>query len=102
MVKITNIRKRAERTQEKVKQLINNLPQEKALANPCMENISLLESQLNYHWDSEISREIENYSLFDHFNMEKMTPHFLKIAKCTKPDKKLTNIKNDNNTDFMT
>ena len=67
-----------------------------------MENISLLKSQLNYHWDSEISREIENYSLFDHFNMEKMTPHFLKIAKCTKPDKKLTNIKNDNNTDFMT
>ena len=85
---------------EKINQLVNTLTQEKFSANPCMEKIFTLESQLNAHWDGEISREIENYSLFEHINMEKMTPHFLKIAKCTKPDTKLTDIKTDDNNDF--
>ena len=85
---------------EKINQLVNNLTHKKSLANPCTDKISLLESQLNAHWDGEISREIENYSLFEHINMEKMTPHFLKIAKCTKPDTKLTDIKTDDNNDF--
>ena len=49
-----------------------------------------------------MSREIEQYSLFEHVNMEKMTPHFLKLAKCSKPDNKLTDILNDNNSDFVT
>ena len=85
---------------EKINQLVNNLTHKKSLANPCTDRISLLESQLNAHWDGEISREIKNYSLFEHINMVKMTPHFLKIAKCTKPDTKLTDIKTDDNNNF--
>ena len=32
----------------------------------------------------EMTKEIEKYSLFEHLNMEKITPHFLKLAKCTR------------------
>ena len=56
---------------------------------------------LNNYWDNEMTREIESYSLFEHVNMEKMTPHFLKLAKNTQPDNKLSDIKKDDNSDFI-
>ena len=48
-----------------------------------------------------MTREIESYSLFEHVNMEKMTPHFLKLAKNTQPDNKISDIKKDDNSDFI-
>ena len=56
---------------------------------------------LNNYWDNEMTREIESYSLFEHVNMEKMTPHFLKLAKNTQPDNKISDIKKDDNSDFI-
>ena len=76
------------------------LANEKNGDNPNLDTIVRLESRLNLYVDSEMSREIEKYSLFEHVNMEKMTPHFLKLAKCTKPDNLLVDIKNDRGEDF--
>ena len=67
----------------------------KASENQNLETIADLESKINLYYDAEMTREIEKYSLFEHINMEKMTPHFLKLAKCTKPDSLLCDI-NDN------
>ena len=49
-----------------------------------------------------MGREIEHYSLFEHVNMEKVTPHFWKLAKCSKPDYKLSDIKKEDGSDFGT
>ena len=47
-----------------------------------------------------MTKEIEKYSLFEHLNMEKMTPHFLKLAKCTRPDSLLKDIKKPDGSNF--
>ena len=76
------------------------LAHEKSAVTPDCDKINVLESRLNNYWDEEMGREIEHYSLFEHVNMEKMTPHFLKLAKCTKPDYKLSDIKKEDGSDF--
>ena len=82
------------------KTLCCDLALAKESATQCADTIARLESRINSYVDAEMTREIEKYSLFEHINMEKMTPHFLKLAKCTKPDHRLTDIKNDNNVAF--
>ena len=47
-----------------------------------------------------MTKEIEKFSLFEHLNMEKMTPHFLKLAKCTRPDSLLKDIKKPDGSNF--
>ena len=54
--------------------------------------VDRLEREIDSYNENELIRELEHYSLFEHINMEKMTPHFLKLAKCTKPDSKLADI----------
>ena len=78
-----------------IKSLCMKLASAKASENQNLETIADLESKINLYYDAEMTREIEKYSLFEHINMEKMTPHFLKLAKCTKPDSLLCDI-NDN------
>ena len=43
---------------------------------------------------------MEHYALFEHINMEKMTPYFLKLAKSTKPDHKISDILDCNRQPF--
>ena len=85
---------------ENLKNLTEALAQEKSFPVQCADTIANLETKLNNYIDSELSREIEFYSLFEHVNMEKMTPHFLKLAKNTQPDNKLTDINYDDNSEF--
>ena len=85
---------------ENLKNLTETPAQEKSFPVQCADTIAKLETKLNNYIDNELSREIEFYSLFEHVNMEKMTPHFLKLAKNTQPDNKLTDINYDDNSEF--
>ena len=85
---------------ENVEGLIMELTQVKSSPDPCTETINRLETRLNIHWEEEMTREMETYSLFEYVNMEKMTPHFLKLAKNTQPDSKLLDITRDDNSAF--
>ena len=64
--------------------LCNNLAVAKTLTPQCQDTIAAMEARINIYFDNEMTKEIEKYSLFEHLNMEKMTPHFLKLAKCTR------------------
>ena len=86
---------------DNINDLIKTLATEKTSLTPNIDKITNLETVLNNYWDNEMTREIESYSLFEHVNMEKMTPHFLKLAKNTQPDNKLSDIKKDDNSDFI-
>ena len=63
--------------------------------------VDRLEREIDAYYENELVRELEHYSLFEHINMEKMTPHFLKLAKCTKADNKLCDIRYDNGNNFQ-
>ena len=56
---------------ENVNRLIDNLAREKSALNPDVNKVNLLEDRLNNYWNDEMSREIEQYSLFEYVNMEK-------------------------------
>ena len=86
---------------DNINDLIKTLATEKTSLTPNIDKITNLETVLNNYWDNEMTREIESYSLFEHVNMEKMTPHFLKLAKNTQPDNKISDIKKDDNSDFI-
>jgi exonuclease III len=62
--------------------------------------IRKLESNLNDLADSELRCELENYAWFEHVNAEKMSPKFLDIAKKTRSEKKIEEIKDSTGTDF--
>ena len=70
--------------QKLIKMLCNNLAVAKTLTPQCQDTIAAMEARINIYFDNEMTKEIEKYSLFEHLNMEKMTPHFLKLAKCTR------------------
>ena len=63
--------------------------------------VDRLEREIDAYYENELVRELEHYSLFEHINIEKMTPHFLKLAKCTKADNKLCDIRDDNGHNFQ-
>ena len=73
-------RKKEKEKDKALKELRKALATEKNGDNPNLDTITRLESRLNLYVDSEMSREIEKYSLLEQVNMEKMTPHFLKLA----------------------
>ena len=56
---------------ENVNRLIDNLAREKSALNPDVDKVNLLEDRLNNYWNDEMTREIEQYSLFEYVNMEK-------------------------------
>jgi exonuclease III len=61
-----------------------------------------LELRLNKILDDDAKRELENFAVFEVLNMEKMTPGFLDIAKKTKSEAKLSDIKDDHGNIFRT
>ena len=77
---------------QSIKRLIDILATEKTALVPCMDMIERLEREVDRYFENELIKELEHYSLFEHINMEKMTPHFLKIAKSSKSDNKLSDI----------
>jgi hypothetical protein len=50
--------------------------------------------------ETELKAELEHMRVFDKLNSEKITPHFMALAKKSGTDESLTDIKNDNNEDF--
>ena len=65
---------------QSIKRLIDILATEKTALVPCMDMIERLEREVDRYFENELIKELEHYSLFEHINMEKMTPDFLKIA----------------------
>lgn len=59
-----------------------------------------LESKLTALSDQEIRLELEKFPIYDHLSAEKMSPHFLKLAKATKADKRLSDICKPNGEKF--
>ena len=86
--------------ENKHKSILSALVSEKTNPNPCRERINSLEKSLNNFLEDELTKELEHYALFEHINMEKMTPHFLKLAKSTKPDHKISDILDCNRQPF--
>ena len=80
--------------------LINKIVTEKAVIVPDHDLIDRLESNLNTLLDNELNTEIEKHKIFEHVNMEKMTPQFLKIAKSSRPDSKLDDIRKPDGSNF--
>jgi exonuclease III len=77
----------------------------KRLKNDYMTNYDAIfesELRLNSYKDEEARRELDSFSMFEILNMEKMTPAFLQIAKQTRSDSKIEDIKDDNGTAFDT
>ena len=60
-----------------------------------------LEKNLNELIDLEMKNEFEKYRKFELLNSEKITPYFIKMAKCAKPDALLSEIKNENGNEFL-
>ena len=85
---------------QSIKKIHNDLALEKSKQIPCRIKIDRLEKEVDDYQNNELTRELEHYALFEHINMEKMTPHFLKLAKCTKSDSKLSDIVNADGHNF--
>jgi exonuclease III len=51
--------------------------------------------------ENELKVELEHMRVFDKLNNEKITPHFMALAKKSGSDECLTDVKNDNNEDFV-
>jgi exonuclease III len=66
------------------------------------EKIEEVEWKLNLLIDNEAKNELENYSVFEVLNMEKMTPAFLNIAKQTKQAVGMCDILDDTGSAFNT
>ena len=86
---------------QSIKKLLSDLTAEKKRQDANIAIVDRLEREIDAYYENELVRELEHYSLFEHVNMEKMTPHFLKLAKCTKADNKLCDIRDDNGNNFQ-
>ena len=80
--------------------LSSNLLLAKSITVIDLDQIDRLELRLNKINEEELVREAEKYSIFEQINFEKMTPHFLKIAKSARPDAKLSDICKPDGSDF--
>jgi len=67
---------------------------------PDFDLIRQLEHRLNSLADQKMKNEIEKHRLFEHLNNEKITPYFVKLAKCNKKEAKLSDIVDDQNVAF--
>jgi hypothetical protein len=65
-----------------------------------LDRIGVLEYRLSTLLDEEARAALDNFSMFEILNMEKMTPAFLSIAKQTKKSANLSEIKSDTGVDF--
>jgi Reverse transcriptase (RNA-dependent DNA polymerase) len=62
--------------------------------------VDILECRLCIVNEQEIRSRLQSSNLYEHLNDEKMTPHFLKLAKVCKRESSLDEIKRDDGTDF--
>ena len=58
------------------------------------------EKQLNEIIDLEVKNEFKKFRNFELLNCEKITPHFIKMAKCARSEFTLSEIKNDDGAPF--
>jgi exonuclease III len=66
------------------------------------ERIRLVEKKLNDIADADLRLELEQYDIFEHVSSEKMSPKFLDLAKSSKVDATLDDIKNPEGNEFGT
>jgi hypothetical protein len=69
------------------------------LAN--QEDIFRLEARLSNLVDNELREELNQHRNFEKLNDEKITPYFMSLAKQSCADALLSDIRNDNVTDFI-
>jgi hypothetical protein len=65
-----------------------------------LRRISDLEQQIQDYNEMQLRCELENYKVFDRLNMEKITPHFLNLAKKSNEIPDLSRIKNNDGQEF--
>ena len=59
-----------------------------------------LETKLLSAIEAQLNKEIQKFRLFEQINHEKITPRFLQLAKATKKEHRLSDIKDDNGNPF--
>jgi len=84
----------------KVNKLTEDLNGWKKNYSQNVNRIQLGERELANIIESELKVELEHMRVFDRLNSEKITPHFMALAKKSGADEDLTDIKDDNNADF--
>jgi hypothetical protein len=87
----------------KTDELISNLNDLKNTANATdnnMDKILKIEKKLENLADEEISAKLLDSPLYEHLHNEKMSPVFLKLAKISSSEAKLSDIKNNNGGNF--
>jgi hypothetical protein len=65
------------------------------------EDIFRLEARLSNLVDGELREELNQHRNFEKLNDEKITPYFMSLAKQSCADALLSDIRNDNGTDFI-
>jgi hypothetical protein len=65
-----------------------------------LDQISLLEAELNNANEKFMRSELEKYRHFEVLNSEKITPAFLKLARCSNAEYSLHDVKDDNGQAF--
>ena len=90
----------AKATSAKIIALQKDLQMLKANFESNFKDIQNKEKLLNDLQDTLMKKEIEKHSLFDNLNFEKITPFFVKMAKCAKPEADLADILKSDGTPF--
>jgi hypothetical protein len=85
-----------------INSLQNELKELKKNYDENFERIARVETKLNSIFDADAKKELDNYAMFEVVNMEKMTPAFLAIAKNTRRDASLSDLRDDNDAVFRT
>jgi hypothetical protein len=83
------------------KSLVGDLKLLKEVADPDFERIHLLERDLNNCLNDELLTELEKSNLYEYIHDEKMTPVFLKLAKCSASEAKISDICKIDNSVFL-
>ena len=81
---------------------LDELKSSATLSKDVMDSIFKIEKDLELLSDEEISNKLADSPLFEHLHNEKMSPIFLKLAKISNNDAKMSDIRDENDRVFET